>query len=127
MNLIMEQTVFKNGLNLHFIPTKKFKTLTFVVKLRAPLEIETITKRALLPNVLRQATASYPNRTELQLKLDDLYGAVLSIDGGKKGENHIISFRMEIANERYVPSEDKIIEEAIRLLSELIFHPNIRE
>ena len=125
MNLIMEETVSKDGLNLHFIPTKKFKTLTFVAKLRAPLEKETITKRALLPAVLRQATVNYPNRTELQLKLDDLYGAVLSVDGGKKGESHVISFRMEIANERYLPGEDNITEAAIKLLEELMFKPHL--
>lgn len=125
MNLITEQTTSKNGLNLHFIPTKKFKTLTFVAKLRAPLKRETVTMRALLPNILRQATASYPSRTELQLKLDDLYGAVLSIDGAKKGENHVLSFRMQIANERYLPAENTITEDAVKLLEELIFKPYI--
>lgn len=123
MNLIEEKTVNKNGFNIHFIPTKKFKTLTFVIKLKAPLERETITKRALLASVLRQATESYPNRTALQLKLDDLYGAVLSVDGSKKGENHILSFRMEVANQRYLPEKEEITEEALRLLSELIFNP----
>ena len=123
MNEIIEKTVSKQGLNLHFIPTKKFKTLTFVAKLRAPLKRETISKRALLPFVLRQATQSYTNRTDLQLKLDDLYGAVLSIDGTKKGEEHIISFRMEIANERYLPGEDTFTKEALQLLEELMFKP----
>lgn len=102
MNLIEEQTVNKNGYNIHFIPTKKFKTLTFVVKLKAPLKRETITKRALLQNVLREATKNYPSRTELQLKLDELYGAVLFVDGAKRGEEHVISFRLEVANERYL-------------------------
>jgi len=78
-----------------------------------------------LPAVLRQATVNYPNRTELQLKLDDLYGAVLSVDGGKKGESHVISFRMEIANERYLPGEDNITEAAIKLLEELMFKPHL--
>lgn len=123
MNVITEQKVNKNGKILHFIPTKKYKTLTFVAKFSAPLSRETITKRALLPYVLRQATESYTNRTDLQLKLDDLYGAVLSIDAVKKGDNHIISFRLEIANERYLPAEDQITKEAIHLLKELIYQP----
>lgn len=125
MNLLTEQTISKNGYNIHFIPTKKFKTLTFVVKLKAPLEKETITKRALLPSVLRQATENYPSRAELQLKLDDLYGAVLSIDGSKKGENHILSFRLEVANDRYLPNEESVTKEALQLLAELIFNPHL--
>ncbi|MFD1607751.1 EF-P 5-aminopentanol modification-associated protein YfmF [Oceanobacillus luteolus] len=125
MNLIEEQTVNKNGYHIHFIPTKKFKTLTFVIKSKAPLNKDTITKRALLPNVLREATKNYPSRTELQLKLDDLYGAVLSVDGAKKGEDHIISFRLEVANQRYLPEKEEITEEALQLLSELIFAPHL--
>lgn len=123
MNLIMEQTVNKNGYNIHFIPTKKFKTVTFVAKFRAPLDRETITLRTLLPSVLREATKNYPNRTALQLKLDDLYGAVLSIDGGKKGESHVISFRMEVPNEKYLPEKANIIEKALDLFTELMFEP----
>lgn len=123
MNLIAEKTVEKNGYSIHFIPTKKFKTLTFVAKLRSPLSKETITKRALLPSVLREATKNYPNRKALHLKLDDLYGAVLSIDGVKKGESHIISFRMEVANGKYLPDNEDVTEEALQLLRELLFDP----
>ncbi|MHA6251231.1 EF-P 5-aminopentanol modification-associated protein YfmF [Oceanobacillus sp. CAU 1775] len=123
MTVITEKSVKINGFRFHFVPTKKFKTLTIAAKLRAPLEAETITKRALLPNILRQATKNYPTRQELQLKLDDLYGAVLSIGGTKKGEQHIISVRMEIANERYLPKGAEFVEEAAQLFEELIFQP----
>lgn len=125
MNTIEEKVVKKDGLNLHFIQTKKYKTINIVAKLKAPLERETITKRALLPYILQQGTKSYPSRKELQLKLDDLYGAVLSIDGAKKGENHIISVRFELANQKFIPEESSIIDDGIDLFSELLFQPNI--
>lgn len=123
MTVIAEKSVNINGYRFHFVPTKKFKTLTIAAKLRAPLTADTITKRALLPYILRQATKSYPTRRDLQLKLDDLYGAVLSIGGTKKGEQHIISFRMEIANERYLPEGEEFIAEAVQLFEELLFQP----
>lgn len=125
MNTIEEKVVKKDGLNLHFIQTKKYKTINIVAKLKAPLERETITKRALLPYILQQGTKSYPSRKELQLKLDDLYGAVLSIDGAKKGENHIISVRFELANQKFIPEESSIIDDGMDLFSELLFQPNI--
>lgn len=125
MNTIEEKVVKKDGLNLHFIQTKKYKTINIVAKLKAPLERETITKRALLPYILQQGTKSYPSRKELQLKLDDLYGAVLSIDGAKKGENHIVSVRFELANQKFIPEESSIIDDGIDLFSELLFQPNI--
>lgn len=127
MNTIEEKVVNKDGLNLHFIQTKKYKTINIVAKLKAPLKRETITKRALLPYILQQGTKSYPSRNELQLKLDDLYGAILSIDGSKKGENHVISIRFELPNQKFIPKESSIIEEGIKLFSELLFQPNISE
>jgi predicted Zn-dependent peptidase len=127
MNTIQEKQHRENGLKLHFIQSKKYKTINIVAKLRAPLAKDTITKRALLPYILKQGTKNYPSRSEFQLKLDDLYGAVLSVDGGKKGENHIITVRLEFANEKFLPKESSIIDEAISLFSEILFQPNVNE
>lgn len=127
MGTIQEKIEQENGLNLHFIQSDKYKTITLVAKLRAPLEKETITKRALLPYILKQGTKSYPTRSELQLKLDDLYGAVLSCIGSKKGENHVITVRLEVANEKFIPQESSIMNQAIRLFSEILFHPHVTE
>ncbi|WP_249869724.1 EF-P 5-aminopentanol modification-associated protein YfmF [Oceanobacillus saliphilus] len=127
MDTIQGKQENENGLNLHFIQSKKYKTINIVAKLRAPLEKDTITKRALLPYILKQGTKNYPSRSEFQLKLDDLYGAVLSVDGGKKGENHIITVRLEFANEKFIPQESSIIDDAISLFHEVLFQPNVKE
>ncbi|SES76896.1 Predicted Zn-dependent peptidase [Oceanobacillus limi] len=124
MNEIQEEVLNVNGYNLHLIPNKKFKTINLVAKFKAPLQKSTITKRALLPYVLKQGPKSYPSRKDLQTKLDSLYGAVLSIDSGKKGENHIISMRLEVANQKFIPNETGILEEAVQLLNDVIFNPN---
>lgn len=124
---IQEEVKKLPGFNLHLIPNDKFKTVNIVIKFKAPLNRDTITKRALLPYVLQQGSEKYPSRKELQIALDNLYGAVLSIDGGKKGNNHIISFRLEVANEKFIPNESNVLENAIRLLNEVIFYPNVEE
>lgn len=123
MQDITEKRLNENNIEFHFIQSNKYKTINIVAKLKAPLERETITKRALLPYILKQGTKSYPSRKELQLKLDDLFGAILSVDGGKKGENHILTFRLELANPKFIPEETSIIKEGIALLSEFMFHP----
>jgi predicted Zn-dependent peptidase len=125
MVMIQEEVKQLQGLNLHLIPNEKFKTVNIVVKFKSPLNRDTITKRALLPYVLQQGPKEYPSRKDLQIALDNLYGAVLSIDGGKKGNHHILSFRLEVANEKFIPNESNIMNEAVRLLNEVIFHPNI--
>ncbi|WP_026906183.1 EF-P 5-aminopentanol modification-associated protein YfmF [Paucisalibacillus globulus] len=125
METIKEEIKNYQGLNIHFVPNDKFKTVHLVVKFRTPLSRETITKRALLPYVLQQGPNKYPSRKDLQIALDNLYGAVLSIDGGKKGDSHILSFRLEVANEKFIPNESNIIKKAIDLMYEVIFHPNV--
>src|SRR5690625_5391 len=119
----MEQVVHINGLNLHLVPSKKYKTITIVAKLRGQLNRDSVTKRALLPFVLRQGTKAYPTREKLQHKLDDLYGASLSLDAGKAGLDHVISVRMEVANQKYIENESSILKESLELLHEVIFNP----
>lgn len=127
MNGTYEEAVNENGIKLHFIPTEKFKTIAITAKFKSPLEQETITQRALLPYVLQQGTQSYPSRSALQTKLDSLYGAVLSINGSKKGNYHIVTIRLEIANQKFISHESDIIDEAVALFREIIFDPNHEE
>ncbi|GAA0612027.1 pitrilysin family protein [Virgibacillus siamensis] len=117
--------VMENGIRFHLVPNKKHKTISVVVKMMAPLSREDITKRALIPHILQQGTASFPDRSSIQRKLDDLYGAVLSLDGAKKGNYHIISVRLEIANQTFISNEGSILDEGLELLREVIFNPKI--
>jgi len=114
-----------NGMNLHFIQTKKFKTVTFSIKCCAPLDKNTVTNRALLAYLLEKGTINYPSEKQLMLKLDELYGAIFYIDVAKKGNQHILTFHFEVANEKYINNETTIIEESLQLLQEIIFQPNI--
>lgn len=125
MNKVVEEIIQADNLKLHLIPSKKNKTITIVAKFRAPLNRDTITKRVLLPSILRQGTKNYPSREELQFKLDDLYGASLSLDSGKAGGNHVLSVRMEVANQKYIGNESSIMEDAITLLNEVAFKPHV--
>lgn len=127
MSQVSETTEEINHINVHFVQTKKFKTVNIIVKCRAPLARETITKRALLPYVLRKGTDSYPTERDLQLKLDSLYGSSLSIGGMKKGNNHIISFRLEIANDKFIPGESSVLDKGVQLLHEVIYKPKTVE
>lgn len=114
-----------NGMTVHILPTKKFKTIQIVMKFRAILDEQTITKRALLPYILRKGSNKYQSEKMLQTKLDQLYGAVLSMDGAKKGNNHIFSVRLEVPNERYISSASNILFEGIELLKDILFDPLI--
>src|SRR5690625_7132032 len=118
----MEQVVHINGLNLHLVPSKKYKTITIVAKLRGQLNRDSVTKRALLPFVLRQGTKTYPTREKLQHKLDDLYGASLSLDAGKAGLDHDISVRMEVANQKDSENESYSLKESHEFIHDIKFN-----
>src|SRR5699024_7583195 len=117
------QSIEKNGLGFHFIPTDKYKTITVVAKFKAPLQRETVTKRALLPFVLQRGTARYPSEEALQTKLDELYGALLHIATTKKGMNDIIHVEMEFANEKFIQGAKDNTKHALQLFHEIMFAP----
>lgn len=121
---LVENNAYENNIHFHTIASRKFKTINIIVKSKAMLDRKNITKRALLPFILQQGTNSYPSEKKLMQKLDELYGAILSIDGTKKGNNHILSFRLEFANEKFIDNESEVLDEALQLLQEVIFSPH---
>ncbi|MBM7552686.1 EF-P 5-aminopentanol modification-associated protein YfmF [Thalassobacillus pellis] len=127
MKVNKEQMVEKQGYRLHILPSKKYKTINIVAKFKSDLKKEWMTKRALLPMVLQKATKNHPSARSLQSALENLYGTVLSSDSTKKGENHVISFRMEVANEAYLRTETSLLKQALELFHEVIFEPKVEQ
>lgn len=125
MDSTTEKIIPMQGYKLHVIETDKYKTNTFVWKMKAPLTKENVTKRALLPQVLQSSTSKYPTTTALRSYLDELYGATLFIDLAKKGEYHIISFTLEIANEKFLSDTTPLLKRGFELLSEVLTKPNV--
>src|SRR5690625_1169136 len=123
MSSLKEIKSRQKGYQLHLIPTEKFKTVHFVIKFKTILQPETVTARALLPYVLRQGMKYYPSEQALQRKIDELYGATLSLDIAKKGDYHVFSIRVAIANEKFIPNESTLVDETLQLLHEVIFQP----
>jgi predicted Zn-dependent peptidase len=113
------------GFKLHVIPTEKYKTNTLIWKMKAPLTKEDVTKRALLPQVLQSSSGKYATTTALRSYLDELYGATLYVDLAKKGEYHIMSFSIEIANEKFLSDPSPLLKKGFELLAEILTNPNI--
>ncbi|ALV22965.1 EF-P 5-aminopentanol modification-associated protein YfmF [Carnobacterium antarcticum] len=112
------------GVQLHVLPTKKYKTVQMVVKLRTPLDKKSITKRALLSSLLETNSEKYPTQTALRSELSNLYGASFGTSISKKGTSHILSIGLNVVNEKYLTMGDSVLKEAIAFLKEIIFKPN---
>ncbi|MFY0780384.1 pitrilysin family protein [Peribacillus simplex] len=123
MSIASDTITEKSGYKLHVVRTDKYKTNTLVLKMKAPLTKEEVTYRALLPYVLQSNTSKHPTTPELRSYLDDLYGAGFYVDVAKKGEYQIISFTIDIVNEKFLSDSTPLLEKAFGLLSEVIFHP----
>lgn len=123
MTVISEKIKEMSGYKLHIVKTEKYKTNTMVWKMKAPLTKETATLRALLPYVLQSSSAAYPTTSELRSYLDELYGASLFVDLAKKGEYHVISFSMEIANEKFLSDPNPLLKKGFEFFSEILFNP----
>ncbi|MFP7469854.1 pitrilysin family protein [Niallia taxi] len=122
---VAEEKVRKyGGYNLHTVKTEKFKTNNIVVKWKAPITEESATLRALLPYVLQNSSNKYPNTATLRSYLEELYGATFFIDLSKKGDYQIISFSLEIANEKFLSNPDPLLKKGVDFLAEILFNPN---
>lgn len=108
---------------VHICSTTKYKTNFIVLYIRQPLSEENYARAALLPQVLMRGTESYPTSAELRKALDDLYGATLTTDVQKRGDEQIIVFRLQIANEKFLRDQTPLVEQGIRLLAEVLLSP----
>ncbi|CAM3426358.1 pitrilysin family protein [Aeromicrobium ponti] len=126
MDVISESVKSMNGYNLHVVKTEKYKTNTLVWKMKAPLNKETVTLRSLLPHVLQSNSAAYPTTGKLRSYLDELYGATLFVDLAKKGEYHVITISVEIANEKFLSDNTPLLKKAFQFLSEILTKPNVQ-
>ena len=111
------------GYALTAIKTNKFKTNLISVSFQSVINRKTVTKRSLLPYVLRGATEKYPSEKALNTYLESLYGASLSTTVEKRGMTHNIKFYLSLANEKFLGHQEPLLEEGVELLKEVILKP----
>ena len=123
MGQLTFELVQVNQMNLHVLPTTKFKTTTIVFQLEQELKEDLVTKTALLPFVLKRGCERFPTTQALRRYLDQLFGAVFFTDVGKKGEKQIIQVYLEIANEKYLSDQSPLLQKGIEFLGDIISRP----
>ncbi len=115
----------KEGINLHIINTNKFKTNLLAVFLTTPLNKENVTKNALIPMILRRGSKNLTNLEEISNKLDEMYGADFNCGVDKTGDNHVLKFYMESINNNFLPEQENLLEESMKVLLDIVFNPLI--
>lgn len=125
MGIVNHKKTDLHGMTVHTIETKKYKTTSFILQIKEAINEKNVTKRALLAYVLQSGTKDFPSSKDLRSALDDLYGATLNADLSKKGENQVISIRMEVANEKFLSNSEPVLDKAFHLLSQVLLAPAV--
>lgn len=115
------------GVQLHLLPTDKYKTIRITLKFKAPLKKETITQRTMIANLLEISSKRYPTQTAFRSELSELFGASFGTAVSRKGNQHILTVSLNIVNEKYLTMGNGITEKAVQFLEEVLFHPNVEE
>ena len=126
LNLKSERIKIGNGINLNLVKTDKFKSNLLSFYFLRPLTKEEVTKNALLPLVLKRGTDEYKTNLEIQKKLEENYGADLSVAINKRGEKHVLRFTVETVNGDYVGNKE-YISDVFNLLKSIIFNPLLED
>lgn len=120
-----EKKEIKQGINLHQIYTEKYKTNLYAIFLATPLKKENVTLDALLTAVLRRGTKNIQSQDLISKKLEMMYGASFNCGVEKTGDNHIMKFYLETLDESFLPEPENILQEAIDILTDIVFNPLI--
>lgn len=118
-----ESFLLSGDLRLCVNSNRKLKTILVKVFLTADLD-ETVTRRALLPLVLRRGTRRLPDMQSLSRHLEGLYGASLYSSVSKVGEWHVSKYHLEVVNDRFLPRPEGLFPRGLELLRDLLLDPH---
>ncbi|MDY5100528.1 MAG: insulinase family protein [Oscillospiraceae bacterium] len=108
------------------VETDKFKSGVLSATLLTQLERSSASPNALIPSVLRRGTATLPDMSALQERLDSLYGAGMEPSVRRKGEIQLLSFRSSFCDERFLPGREELCAPLASLLGEMWLRPETR-
>ncbi len=116
-----------NGISVYNIKSNRFKTNTISIFFQDNLNSNTVALNALFPSVLRRGTQNLPTLKDINLYLEELYGAIFDCGIGKKGERQIIHFYFEYLSDKYANDEHSNFKGALEFLFDIIYRPLLKE
>ena len=123
----MKTLKINDNISLHYIDMKKLKTNTVGIYIRRPLKEEEASKNAVLSYVLKNGCKKFDTTLKITRQLQNLYGATLNAGVIKNGDNHVICFDAETISDKYAPEGEKLTNELLDLLLNVIFKPLTNE
>ena len=104
----------------------RFKTARLSLFTVMPAHAERSPLTTLLFGILRRGSEQYPRLALLNRRLDELYGTTLTIRNYLHGDNHVVCYTAEMAEQAFLPPADThmdILGGVMELLADVILHP----
>ncbi len=116
-------TVQEGNCFIHLLRNHKFKMVSVLAQVEIPLAKETVTKTALLPQLLLRATKSNPDTMRLTRAFDSLYGTNMSAYVTKNGNLQTLEWVMRVPGASYLPNGQDVLGQALSLFIEVMMDP----
>lgn len=114
-----------DGINLHFINTKRFKTDFIACFMFTELNRECVTKNALIPAVLTRGTEKMPTMKDINMYLEKNYGSILDASSNKNGDKQVLQFYTTSVNNKYTFNNEDMLEKSIELICDVMLNPKL--
>ncbi|MGN0114959.1 MAG: EF-P 5-aminopentanol modification-associated protein YfmF [Acutalibacteraceae bacterium] len=117
-----EKLTISNGVEAAWYDASKFKKSVVSVSMYLPLECERTTLIRLVSGIITQKTHDYQSYTELNARLNELYGASISAGTIAIGDMQCTTFKAVCLDDKYANGE-QILANVTKLLCEMLFNP----
>ena len=116
-------TELMEGVKLHKIDTKKYKTNLLAIYLTSKLDRKHVTENALMLAILRRGTNKLKTQEDINIKLEELYGADFNCGIDKLCNDSVFKFYMESLNDEFLYEKENVLEQSTQMLFNIVFSP----
>ena len=116
-------TELMEGVKLHKIDTKKYKTNLLAIYLTSKLDRMHVTENALMLAILRRGTNKLKTQEDINMKLEELYGADFNCGIDKLCNDSVFKFYMESLNDEFLYEKENVLEQSTQMLFDIVFSP----
>ena len=118
-------------LSLRLCQTQKFKTEMLSLSAVLPIEGQKPYMTSLLLAVLLRGTASYPNISAINRRLDYLFGTELSVRNFYRGDAQVFGLCANLLGKEYLPEDaverETLLCEVVKIMREIFYSPVLDE
>ena len=92
-----------DAVTLHILQTERFKTARLSISAILPADQVLSPRMTLLFGVLRRGSSRFPSQLHINRRLDELYGATLTIRNFHAGDRQVLGFTAQMLDDSCLP------------------------